>query len=39
MPILISFGVLLDVFTASLVSLLVSRHEEVLKEIEPADYI
>ena len=39
MPILISFGVLIDVFTASLVTILVGRHEEVLKEIEPSDFI
>ena len=39
MPILISFGVLLDVFTASFVTLLVSQHEEVQKEKEPADFI
>lgn len=38
-PLLISFGVLLDMITASLVSLLVARHERLQKEIDVKDYI
>ncbi|HUX20815.1 MAG TPA: cation:dicarboxylase symporter family transporter [Spirochaetia bacterium] len=38
-PLLVSIGVLLDMVTASLVSLLVARHEGLQKEIEVKDYI
>lgn len=38
-PVLVSIGVLLDVITASLVSLLVARHQGLQKEIEVKDYI
>ncbi len=38
-PLLVSFGVMLDMITASLVSLLVARHEGIQKEIEVKDYI
>lgn len=39
MPVLISIGTVLDVFTSAFVSLLISQHEEVHKEIEAADFI
>ncbi len=39
MPVLISIGVLLDVFTAAFVSLLIAQHEETHKEVETADFI
>lgn len=39
MPLLISFGVMLDVITSSFVGLLVAQHEEVHEEVEPADFI
>ena len=38
-PLLVGFGVMLDMVSASLVSLLVARHEGVQKEIEVKDYI
>ncbi len=38
-PILISFGTLIDVLSAALMSLLVARHEEVQKEIDAKDYV
>jgi hypothetical protein len=38
-PLLVSIGVLLDMITASLVSLLVARHQGIQKEIEVKDYI
>lgn len=38
-PLLVSFGVLLDMVVASLVSLLVARHEGIQKEISARDYI
>lgn len=38
MPLLISFGVMLDVITASFVSLLITQHEEVQEEVETADF-
>ncbi len=38
-PLLVSFGVLLDLMTASLVSLLVTRKENAQTEIEAKDYV
>lgn len=39
MPILISFGVLLDVVTSAFASLLIAKHEDVHEEIEAGDFI
>ncbi len=39
LPLLISFGILLDVITSSLVVFLTARHEEFQKDIEAADFI
>ena len=38
-PLLLSFGVLLDIATASFVSLLVAKHEKSQKEIEVGEFI
>jgi Na+/H+-dicarboxylate symporter len=38
-PLLISFGVLLDVVTSAFVSLLISKHEDVWDDIDPSDYV
>jgi aerobic C4-dicarboxylate transport protein len=38
-PLLVSVGVLLDMIVASLVSLLVARHEHLSKEVETKDHI
>jgi Na+/H+-dicarboxylate symporter len=38
-PLIISFGVMLDVITAALASMLVARHEGMQKEIRLRDYI
>jgi aerobic C4-dicarboxylate transport protein len=38
-PLLISFGVLLDVLTSAFVSLLVSRHEHVAQEVDAYDFV
>ena len=38
-PLLLSFGVMLDVITAAVSSMLVARHEEMQKQIEIHDYI
>jgi Na+/H+-dicarboxylate symporter len=39
MPILISFGVLLDVITSAFASLLIAKHEDVHEQIEAGDFI
>ena len=38
-PLLISFGVLMDVVTSAFVSLLISKHEDLWDDIDPADYV
>jgi aerobic C4-dicarboxylate transport protein len=38
-PLLISFGVLLDVLTSAFVSFLVSRHEQVAQEVDAYDFV
>ena len=38
-PLLISFSVFLDMVTAALVSLLVAKHEKLLKETSPTEMI
>jgi Na+/H+-dicarboxylate symporter len=39
LPLLISFGIFLDVITSALVVFLTARHEEVQKDIEATDFI
>jgi len=38
-PLLISFGVLLDVLTSAFVSLLVARHEQIAQEVDAYDFV
>ena len=38
-PLLISFGVLLDVLTSAFVSFLVSRHEQIAQEVDAYDFV
>ncbi len=38
-PLLVSFGVLLDVLSSAFVSLLVAKHEQVAEEVEAYDYV
>jgi Na+/H+-dicarboxylate symporter len=38
-PLMVSFGVLVDVITSAMATLFVARHENVHKEIEVRDYI
>jgi len=38
-PLLISFGVLLDVLTSAFVSLLVSRHEQIAQDVDAYDFV
>ena len=38
-PLLISFGVLMDVLTSAFVSLLVARHEQIAQEVDAYDFV
>jgi Na+/H+-dicarboxylate symporter len=38
-PLLISFGVLLDVLTSAFVSLLVAKHENIAQEVDAYDFV
>jgi Na+/H+-dicarboxylate symporter len=38
-PLLISFGVLLDVLTSAFVSLLVARHEQIAQDVDVYDFV
>jgi Na+/H+-dicarboxylate symporter len=38
-PLLISFGVLLDVLTSAFLSLLVAKHEQIAQEVDAYDFV